>query len=70
MVYNITSKTDLDGVTLFFDDSDSRIKYSGSWSAVPASNMTAGEEAFGHTATTSGVNGGSFTFDFDGVCRT
>jgi hypothetical protein len=65
--YNISPKTDLQGSTLFFDDVDARIDYTGNWSAVPPSSMTGYVAAFGNTATKVGTSGGSFTFTFDGV---
>jgi hypothetical protein len=65
--YNITAKTNLQGSTLFFDNTDPRIDYSGSWSPVPPSNMTGIAAAFGNTAATTGASDGSFTFNFDGV---
>jgi hypothetical protein len=65
--YNVTSKTNLQGSTLFFDNTDPRINYKGSWSPVPPSSMTGIAAAFGNTATTTGASDGSFTFIFDGV---
>ena len=67
-LYNVTSLTDTNGMTMFYDDNYRGIQYGIGWNAVNPASMTGLAAAICNTATTNGDNNeASFALQFEGA---